>query len=181
MQKPAGTGPAGIQKERNNAQPLPSPALDHSDRPPHGQDHCETSVGGSGQSVRGLAHLPESPNREIQTYVTRPKQPSRRKLKHTPPLSPSAPWTQETAPASPPAAPDAAPIRPQLGHRPPSTPSAQSTQNVHSKEQMRAAGLSGGRSQSQHSQFGRSSNISLALPHPCRSGMAAAALPSTPE
>jgi hypothetical protein len=40
-----------------------------------------------------------------------------------------------------------------------STPCAQSAQNVHSKEQIRASGESGGRSASQHSQFGRISNI----------------------
>ena len=43
---------------------------------------------------------------------------------------------------------------------PPSTPSAQSRQNVHSYEQIRASTESGGRSRSQHSQFGRSSSIS---------------------
>ena len=49
---------------------------------------------------------------------------------------------------------------PQFGQRPPSTPSAQSRQNVHSYEQIRASTESGGRSRSQHSQFGRSSSIS---------------------
>ena len=48
---------------------------------------------------------------------------------------------------------------PQFGQRPLSTLSAQSAQNVHSKEQIRAARLSGGRSRSQHSQFGRNSNM----------------------
>jgi hypothetical protein len=42
----------------------------------------------------------------------------------------------------------------QLGQTPPNTVAAQSAQNVHSKVQIRAAGLSGGRSRSQHSQFG---------------------------
>ena len=49
---------------------------------------------------------------------------------------------------------------PQFGQRPPSTPSAQSRQNVHSYEQIRASTESGGRSRSQHSQFGRSSSMS---------------------
>lgn len=47
---------------------------------------------------------------------------------------------------------------PQLGQIPASRPSAQGTQNVHSYEQMRAS-TSGGRSASQHSQFGLSSSI----------------------
>src|SRR3954447_17860935 len=42
----------------------------------------------------------------------------------------------------------------QFGQTPPNTVAAQSAQNVHSKVQMRASGLSGGRSRSQHSQFG---------------------------
>jgi hypothetical protein len=42
----------------------------------------------------------------------------------------------------------------QLGQTPPNTVAAQSAQNVHSKVQIRASGLSGGRSRSQHSQFG---------------------------
>ncbi len=42
---------------------------------------------------------------------------------------------------------------PQFGHRSDSR-SAQAAQNVHSKEQMRASGESGGRSMSQHSQPG---------------------------
>jgi hypothetical protein len=52
---------------------------------------------------------------------------------------------------------------PQLGHLPPSFESAQEAQNVHSNEQMRASTDSAGRSQSQHSQFGRSSSISHSL------------------
>src|SRR6266851_713017 len=46
----------------------------------------------------------------------------------------------------------------QLGQRPRSV-RAQSTQNVHSKEQIRASGESGGKSRSQHSQPGRISSI----------------------
>src|SRR3954467_8400191 len=42
----------------------------------------------------------------------------------------------------------------QFGQTPPNTVAAQSAQNVHSKVQIRASGLSGGRSRSQHSQFG---------------------------
>lgn len=48
---------------------------------------------------------------------------------------------------------------PQFGHFPPSLVSAQEAQKVHSKEQIRATDDSGGRSRSQHSQFGRSSSI----------------------
>ena len=48
---------------------------------------------------------------------------------------------------------------PQLGQMPISTVWAQETQKVHSNEQMRASPDSGGRSQSQHSQFGRSSSM----------------------
>ncbi len=47
----------------------------------------------------------------------------------------------------------------QFGHAPPKTFVAQASQNVHSNVQMRASGLSGGRSRSQHSQFGLSSII----------------------
>jgi hypothetical protein len=47
----------------------------------------------------------------------------------------------------------------QLGQRPPSTPSAHSRQNVHSYEQIRASGESGGKSRSQHSQLGLNSSI----------------------
>jgi hypothetical protein len=42
----------------------------------------------------------------------------------------------------------------QFGQTPPNTVVAHSAQNVHSKLQIRASGLSGGRSRSQHSQFG---------------------------
>jgi len=48
---------------------------------------------------------------------------------------------------------------PQFGHRPFNTFCAHSAQNVHSNEQIRACADSGGRSRSQHSQFGRSSSI----------------------
>jgi hypothetical protein len=47
----------------------------------------------------------------------------------------------------------------QLGQRPPSTLSAHSRQNVHSYEQIRASGESGGKSRSQHSQLGLNSSI----------------------
>lgn len=50
---------------------------------------------------------------------------------------------------------------PQLGQTPPRTVVTQSAQNVHSKVQIIASGLSGGRSRSQHSQLGlRSSMVS---------------------
>ena len=49
---------------------------------------------------------------------------------------------------------------PQLGQTPANRVSTQSAQNVHSKEQMRASSLSGGRSRSQHSQLGRSWSMS---------------------
>ena len=49
----------------------------------------------------------------------------------------------------------------QFGQRPLSLRSAQSRQNVHSNEQMRASGESGGRSRSQHSQPGRSSSMGV--------------------
>ena len=48
---------------------------------------------------------------------------------------------------------------PQLGQMPSNTSSAQSAQNVHSYVQILASRLSGGRSRSQHSQFGRSASI----------------------
>lgn len=48
---------------------------------------------------------------------------------------------------------------PQFGQVPPSTPSAHGAQKVHSKEQMRASPESGGRSRSQHSQFGLSCSM----------------------
>ncbi|ASY57543.1 hypothetical protein SS05631_c26140 [Sinorhizobium sp. CCBAU 05631] len=47
----------------------------------------------------------------------------------------------------------------QFGQIPPSFPSAQSAQKVHSKVQIIASRLSGGRSRSQHSQFGRKLSI----------------------
>jgi len=50
---------------------------------------------------------------------------------------------------------------PQFGHLPFSTVVTHVTQNVHSNEQMRASVDSGGRSLSQHSQFGRSCSISF--------------------
>jgi len=48
---------------------------------------------------------------------------------------------------------------PQLGHKPPSFCSEHDAQKVHSNEQIRARGDSGGKSQSQHSQLGRNSSI----------------------
>ena len=53
---------------------------------------------------------------------------------------------------------------PQLGQTPPKVPSAQAAQKVHSNVQMRAEALSGGRSASQHSQFGRKASISVYNP-----------------
>ena len=47
----------------------------------------------------------------------------------------------------------------QFGQRPFNCVFTQSAQNVHSNEQMRAASESGGKSQSQHSQFGLTSSI----------------------
>lgn len=47
---------------------------------------------------------------------------------------------------------------PQFGQMPPSFSSAHDLQNVHSNVQINASAASGGRSLSQHSQFGRSSN-----------------------
>jgi hypothetical protein len=49
---------------------------------------------------------------------------------------------------------------PQFGHLPCSWRSVQVAQNVHSNEQMRASGESGGKSTSQHSQEGRRSSMS---------------------
>lgn len=49
---------------------------------------------------------------------------------------------------------------PQFGHFPSSTVSAHDIQNVHSKEQIRASVDSGGKSLSQHSQFGLSCSMS---------------------
>ena len=52
---------------------------------------------------------------------------------------------------------------PQLGHSPPSKRSAtQSAQKVHSKLQIIASSDSGGRSRSQHSQFGLSASMARA-------------------
>ena len=53
---------------------------------------------------------------------------------------------------------------PQFGQTPPRRASAQSAQKVHSKEQMRASGLSAGRSRSQHSQLGLRISIGAILP-----------------
>jgi len=50
-------------------------------------------------------------------------------------------------------------LPPQFGQRPCSLVSAQWQQNVHSKLQIIASSEEGGRSLSQHSQFGRSSSI----------------------
>ena len=50
---------------------------------------------------------------------------------------------------------------PQLGQRPSSRSSTQRTQNVHSKEQIRASGDSGGSAMSQHSQEGLSSSMGV--------------------
>ncbi|MBX9822801.1 MAG: enoyl-CoA hydratase/isomerase family protein [Afipia birgiae] len=61
---------------------------------------------------------------------------------------------------------------PQFGHTLPNTVSAQVTQNVHSNVQITASVLSGGKSLSQHSQFGLSFIISL---FPVRVGRAYAA------
>jgi hypothetical protein len=55
-------------------------------------------------------------------------------------------------------------LPPQLGQTPANTSSAQSLQNVHSNVQIMACGESGGRSQSQASQLGRSSSMDQALP-----------------
>ena len=52
---------------------------------------------------------------------------------------------------------------PQLGHLLLSTVSAQEAQNVHSNEQIRASVESGGKSLPQHSQFGRSSSMSVSV------------------
>jgi hypothetical protein len=48
---------------------------------------------------------------------------------------------------------------PQFGQRPFSISSAQSRQNVHSNEQIMASRESGGKSRSQHSQFGLSASM----------------------
>jgi hypothetical protein len=54
-------------------------------------------------------------------------------------------------------------LPPQLGQTPCNTPSTHAAQKVHSNVQIRASALSGGKSRSQHSQFGLSSSI-LPLP-----------------
>ena len=53
---------------------------------------------------------------------------------------------------------------PQLGQVPACVPSAQLRQNVHSKLQIIASGEFGGRSQSQVSQFGRNSSMTVSSP-----------------
>lgn len=53
---------------------------------------------------------------------------------------------------------------PQFGHAPPNTVSAHRAQKVHSKVQITASKLSGGRSLSQHSQFGLSFIMSRSSP-----------------
>jgi predicted alpha/beta-hydrolase family hydrolase len=50
-------------------------------------------------------------------------------------------------------------LPPQFGQRPPSLVSTQSRQNVHSNVQIMASAASGGRSLSQHSQFGRKASM----------------------
>jgi hypothetical protein len=50
-------------------------------------------------------------------------------------------------------------LPPQFGQRPESFVSAQSLQNVHSNEQIIASAAAGGKSLSQHSQFGRSASM----------------------
>lgn len=65
----------------------------------------------------------------------------------------------------------------QFGQRPPRGPSTQGAQKVHSNEQIRARGDSGGRSQSQRSQWGRMSSTGVlqsnrqgiwrTMPDPC--------------
>jgi hypothetical protein len=52
---------------------------------------------------------------------------------------------------------------PQLGQSPPSRRSTHSRQNVHSNEQIIASVAAGGKSLSQHSQFGRNSSIRIPL------------------
>ncbi len=54
-------------------------------------------------------------------------------------------------------------LPPQLGHTPFNTPSTHALQKVHSNVQIMALADSGGKSVSQHSQFGRSSSIKRAL------------------
>ena len=57
---------------------------------------------------------------------------------------------------------------PQFGQAPPKMFAAQSAQNVHSKVQIIASRECGGRSLSQHSQFGLSSSIAFSLTLPVR-------------
>jgi hypothetical protein len=68
---------------------------------------------------------------------------------------------------------------PQFGQRPPRRPSAQSRQKVHSKVQITASVAAGGKSLSQHSQFGRSSSIChlVSLRSPGRTGIPRPAIP----
>jgi hypothetical protein len=54
-------------------------------------------------------------------------------------------------------------LPPQFGHTPWSLVSTQSRQNVHSKVQIIASGADGGRSLSQHSQFGHNCSIGISL------------------
>jgi hypothetical protein len=54
-------------------------------------------------------------------------------------------------------------LPPQLGQTPPSFSATQVAQKVHSKLQMRASELSGGRSRLQHSQLGRSSSMACSF------------------
>lgn len=54
-------------------------------------------------------------------------------------------------------------LPPQFGHFPCSTVSTQDAQKVHSNEQIRASVDSGGSALPQHSQDGRSCNISIPL------------------
>jgi hypothetical protein len=61
---------------------------------------------------------------------------------------------------------------PQFGQMPLSFSVTQAAQKVHSKLQMRASGLSGGRSRLQHSQLGRSSNMASSLQTPSKHGVA---------
>jgi hypothetical protein len=61
---------------------------------------------------------------------------------------------------------------PQLGQAPANLVSAQSAQKVHSKVHILAFGLAGGRSQSQHSQLGRSSSILVSIARVDRAGPA---------
>jgi hypothetical protein len=49
-------------------------------------------------------------------------------------------------------------LPPQFGQTPPNTSAAHAAQKVHSKVQITASAAAGGRSLSQHSQFGRSSS-----------------------